>query len=200
MARTEVKPPRALANEHTLIAQRYAGYLVGHPYRQPQQTTTVKIDRRRKWKEPSVVADDCIFCVRMTDEEAVRRVVGYQYQIDIESTRTKYQYYINWLGRNAGDVPEPENVIQTPWQGLKNTNKANLRRFCELFQDTVTEKRPNGWKTRPFPFVKLPLRIKRKLCIEWNHLYLPWMEENGLQYDFENRLFWCEVPDEPALR
>ena len=167
MAREEVQPPMELVDEHTLIAQCYAGYLVGHPYRQPQQKTTVEIDQRREWKEPAVVADDCIFCVRLTDAEAVRRVEGYQYQIDIESTRTKFHYFDDWLARNAGDVPEPEPDSRPsfPWTGWW-PNKANIRRFCELFQGMATPKRPNGWDTRPFPLIALPLRIKRKLCIE----------------------------------
>ncbi len=190
MARREVKPPRVLVNEHTLIAQRYAGYLVGHPYRQPQQTTTVNVDRRRVWKEPAVVADGCIFCARMTDAEAVRRIDGYQYQIDIESTRTKWQHFNHWVTHSGEDVPEPELGIHNPWSGIWQPKQANIRRFCELFQDAASPKRPNGWNTRPLPFITLPLRIKRKLCVEWNHLYLPWMAENNLQYDFENHLFW----------
>lgn len=187
MARETVNPPQELADEHTLIAQRYAGYLVGHPYRNKQQTTEVTVDRRRRWREPAVVADDCIFCARLTDEEAIRRVAGYQYQIDIESTRSKRQHFTAWVDSGAPDVPEP---------GRHEASKANLRRFCELFADMPTEKRPEGWRTRPLPFITLPLRLKRKLCIEWNHLYRRWMEENDLQYDFEAREFYREVPDE----
>jgi hypothetical protein len=186
MAQQTVHPPRKLADEHTLIAQRYAGYLVGHPYRQPQQTTTVEIDRGRRWKEPAVVTDDCLFCVRLTDEEAVRRVAGFQYQIDIEATRTKRVYFVAWIGSGSSDVPEP---------GTYEGSKINLRRFCELFQDAPTDGRPNGWGVRPLPLVALPLRLKRKLCIEWNHIYLPWMEEEGLEYDFEVRAFYREVDE-----
>lgn len=182
--REVAKPPHALADEHTLVAQRYAGYFVGHPYRNSQQTRTVEIDRRRRWKEPAIVADDCLFCARLTDEVAERRVAGYQYQIDIESTRMKRQYFTEWIDTGSSDVPEP---------GIYESSKVNLRRFCELFQDVAREDRPDGWVTRPLPFIMLPLRLKRKLCIEWNHLYLPWMEENGLEYDFEKREFWHEI-------
>ncbi len=189
MAREEVKPPRELADEHTLIAQRYAGALVGHPYRVKQQGTEVTVDRRRPWKELAVVADDCIFCVRLTDEEAVRRVAGFQCAIDVEAIRTKGMHYMGWLSSGSPDVIDPgEGLSHT-----HETNQANRRRFCELFQDMPTEKRPDGWRMRPFPLVALPLRLKRKMCVEWNHLYIRWMEEEGLQYDFAERVFWHEV-------
>lgn len=195
MEREVVKPPRAVVDEHTLIAQRYAGYLVGHPYRQAQQTTNITVDLTRAWREPPVVADDCIFCVRLTDEEAVRRVAGYQYQIDVEVLRSKWVHYAKWVSSRSPDVPEPDVDMRN--------NPVNYRRFCELFQDAHTVSPPNqwraatkhrdGWKTRPFPMVSLPLRIKRKLCIEWNHLYLAWMAEEGVEYDFEEREFLREA-------
>ncbi len=188
MLREEVTPPRTLADEHTLIAQRYAGALVGYSYRNDQQSKVITVDRSRPWREPVVIADDCLFCVRLTDEEAVRRVEGFQHQIDIEATRLKYQHLQRWLLSGAPEVPSP---------GHDHYTRANVRRFCELFQDMPTEKRPNGWNTKPFPLVALPLRIKRKMCVEWNHLYLRWMEENGLQYDFAQHVFWHDVVATP---
>lgn len=185
MVRQVVKPPHELSDEHTLLAQKYAGALVGHPYRNRQQTTFVTVDRRRRWKEPSVVADDCIFCVRLTDEEAIRRVAGYQHQIDIESTRAKMMHFATWHAGGASDgVPEPD----------EERSVANLRRFVELFQDMPTEKRPNGWRLRPLPFITLPLRLKRRLCIEWNHCYIVWLASNpAIHYDFDTREFYQDV-------
>ena len=55
--------PQALADQHTLIAQRYAGYFVKHPYRAAQQRTgpgAIQVEWNRDWKEPVVVADDRI--------------------------------------------------------------------------------------------------------------------------------------------
>jgi hypothetical protein len=188
MARQEVKPPQELADEHTLAAQRYAGFFIGHPYRNPQmqRLEPSDIDRSRVWKEPNVVADKCIFCSRLTDEEAERRIAGFQYQIDIEATRAKAVHFQKWLESGSSDVPEPDEA----------GSMANRRRFCELFQDMPTERRPTGWKTKPLPLVKLPLRLKRKLCVEWNHIYLLWMKENDLQYDFEKHEFYREVLDD----
>lgn len=192
MAHLVVKPPQELADEHTLAAQRYAGYFVGHPYRQPQQTSTVEVDRQREWKEPNIVADDCIFCARLTDDEAERRIAGMQYAIDIEATRAKSQYYLGWLASGSPDVIDPGGEMPLS----RETQLVNRRRFCELFQDMPTERRPVGWRIRPLPLVALPLRLKRKLCIEWNHLYLPWMKAEGLQYDFGKHEFYREMPDE----
>ena len=192
MVRQIVPLPHELADQHTLLAQKYAGALVGHPYRNDQQTVFIKVDRRRRWKEPAVVADDCIFCTRLTDEEAERRILGFQFQIDIEATRAKHIHLKSWIEGDSSDVPDPK-----PYKGTK-FNQTNIRRFVELFQDMRTEKRPNGWKTRPFPLVDLPLRLKRKLCVEWNHCYTKWMAENALQYDFEERIFFRELSEAEA--
>ena len=59
--RAVVELPQTLADEHTLIAQRYAGYFVGHPYRAAQQRVgpdAICVDTAKAWKEPSVTADD----------------------------------------------------------------------------------------------------------------------------------------------
>jgi len=47
--------------------------------------------------------------------------------------------------------------------------------------------------------VELPLRLKRKLCIEWNHLYRAWLEEHpDSWYDFDEREFYREIEEPPA--
>ncbi len=148
MVRETVKPPQELADAHTLAAQRYAGYLVGHPYRNERQSTIVTVDRQHVWKEPAIVADDCIFCVRLTDEEATERVLGFQFAIDKEATHLKRMYLMAWVASGSPDVPEPH---------IPHGSRRNLRRFVELFQDMPTAKRPNGWKLRPLPFYKLPI-------------------------------------------
>jgi hypothetical protein len=195
--REVVDPPREVADEHTLIAQRYAGYFVGHPYRAEQQGTTITIDRTREWREPSAVRCDCELCVRLTDAEAIRRVAGYQWQLDIESTRTKGRHYAVWMESGDPRIPEPADHI---W----SHSQANLRMFVELFQSEPREGRehpygrkaqPLGWRLRPLPMVDLPLRLKRKLCVEWNHALRSWMIRDMVFYDFEQREFWREVPD-----
>ena len=178
--RSEVKPPQELVDEHTLLAQKYCGYLVGYHYQNPQLTSTVEVDTSRPWREPPIIQDDCIFCQRLTDAEAERRVLGFQYQLDKEVLRLKRRYFNAWLypnGKVEAD-PEPEK----------------LREFCELFQDMPTERRPTGWRTKPFPIYKLPIRLKRKLCIEWNHGYMAWLTSNpNVYYDFDQKQFYQEI-------
>lgn len=178
-----VNPPQNIVDEHTLLAQYYAGYLVGHPYRNEQQTVVITVDHDLEWKEPAVVADGCLFCAKLTDETAIKRIAGYQWQLDMEATRGKVTHYSVWVQSDDPRIPSP---VDYGW----GSNAANLREFVELFQNDTSERRPDGWRTRPFPLVDLPLRLKRKLCVEWNHLLLNWMFDEDLDYDFETREFY----------
>lgn len=191
--RTRFNPPQAIADQHTLIAQRYAGYFIGHGFRAAQQRedpTAIQVESA-PWKEPLVVGDDCVFCRRLTDEDAERRVAGYQHAIDIEVLRPHAQQYREWLVAGGDDVPEIEEVQidEVVMRCGVSMSQANRRRFIEKFGDSM--------KVRSLPMIDLPLRLKRKLCIEWNHLYRDWMAETeGVEYDAENREFY-RVSDEP---
>lgn len=188
--RVIVEFPQALADEHTLIAQRYAGYFVGHAYRAAQQRVgpdAIRVDRTRPWTEPRVVADNCEFCVRLTDEDAIRRVAGYQHAIDIEVLRPHALAYATWLGSAA----RREEVLYGEGKSAEGGTSASDRRtFINTHKDIL--------QIRPYPMVDLPLRLKRKLCIEWNHVYRDWMRENeGVRYDAATRDFYREVEEPP---
>jgi hypothetical protein len=198
-----IQPPHSLADAHTLIAQHYAGALVGHPYRAGQQDQRLIEVSTDPWREPNVVADSCVFCRALNDAEATRRVAGYQHQLDTEATRNKGRYYTAWVQSGSRHVPDPES---SNWPH----SAVNLRAFCELFQNEPRPERegawakgpqPQGWRTRPFPLVNLPMRLKRKLCIEWNHLYIAWMEDAWIDnmdiitYDFATQQFMIDVQD-----
>ena len=194
LVREVVKPPQDVADAHTLAAQYFAGFFFGHPFRQDQQRherTAFHVSPQR-WREPVVVADDCVLCQLLTDESAERRVAGFQWQLDIEATRTKGRHYSDWVRSGDPRVPEPQEEV---W----HHSAANLRRFVELFQNEplpangYREARPHGWLTRPLPIVDLPLRLKRKLCIQWNHILLGWMLGAGLSYDVGERVFYHMV-------
>ena len=188
-----VNPPQEIADKLALAAQYYAGSLVGHPYTSAQygKPNTSHVDKARAWRERAIMPDDCVFCEKMTDEDVVRRIDGYQHQIDIEVLRRKHAPYTAWIDSH-GDVPDPG----------KSGSAANRRKFVELHQDMKTEKRPSGWRERPFPLVSLSMRHKRKLCATWNHILLEWMEENGLHYDFDDKQYLREptpkLPDSDA--
>jgi hypothetical protein len=193
--RVAIPLPQALADQHTLIAQRYAGYFVGHPYRAAQQRTgpgAIVVEKQKPWVEPAVVSDDCVFCQRLTDRDAERRVNGYQHAIDIEVLRSRAASFADWLASCAPDVVELEEVAigeTVVRRGVMNSAR-NRRAYIAA--------RPHEFDTTALAMVDLPLRLKRKLCIEWNHLYRDWISEHpGAWYDFEAREFYREV-DEPA--
>jgi hypothetical protein len=189
MMRAIVEFPQSLADEHTLVAQRYAGYFVGHPYRAAQQRVgpdAIRVDASKEWKEPLVTADDCEFCRRLTDEDAIRRVAGYQHAIDIEVLRPHALAYATWLGSTARHEDLRSSGGDKP-RGL-STSASDRRAFIETHSEIL--------QIQPYPMIELPLRLKRKLCIEWNHLYRDWMRENpGIRYDADTRDFYRNVTE-----
>lgn len=194
--RYPVDPPPSLADQHTLVAQRYAGYFIGHPYRAAQQRVgpgAIQVDQSRAWQEPAVVSDGCEFCRRLTDEEAERRVAGYQHAIDIEVLRPHALAYAEWLGSDGPVVFEEVNIAGMVKRRGVGASQANRRKFIETHGDVIDVK--------PLPLIDLPLRLKRKLCIEWNHLYRDWLLEHpDVRYDFATRTFYREiaVPEDEA--
>lgn len=219
-----------IADQIAIVAQKYAGYFTGNDYRFDQQAAYViskdpnlkGIHIGKKWKEPVVMSDDCDFCQRLTDAEAVRRVAGFQHQIDIEIIRGKSGHYSNWLRSGSPDVVEFQEVTEkvrlhpeattAPFEYVemrrtvgKQDSEANRRRFIELFQNVPRttangRERPDGWQHKAMPMVDLPLRLKRKLCVEWNHVYRDYLIKHPkVYYDFETKDFYKEVdPPEPC--
>lgn len=209
------------ADKITLIAQRYAGYFIGHPYSFDQQAGwQVQIDptkrgihvEKKAWKEPVVLADDCEFCKRLTDESAESRVAGFQHQIDIEVLRVKTGFYHTWLEECGPDVVEfleRDIELETEDEGSatvrvacgRENSAANRRAFIRTEQDKPRltrsgANRPDGWMQKALPMVDLPLRLKRKMCIEWNHVYVEYLEQNPtVIYDFERKDFFMEMPE-----
>ncbi len=196
LIRVTVTPPQSLADAHTLVAQKYAGYFLGHPYRAAQQKVgpnAIEIDWSREWREPPVVADDCEFCARLTDAEAERRLAGYQYAIDIEAIRPYGAQYADWLARTSGETALGALTSQLP--SMSGIDAKRRRQFLEEHEGTFLH--------RAISMVSLPLRLKRKLCIEWNHLYVDWLQqEPGVRYDPDTREFYREqdaiTPQDPA--
>lgn len=207
MTRVIIKPSRDdISTPHTLIAQKYAGALVGHSYRHRQQTENtvangnIVIDKAT-WKEPVVFADDCDFCqLSLTDSDVTRRVAGYQHQIDIEVMRGHTRSYNDWLSECGPEVIERYVIAGEGVEreyGVQNS-RVNRRLFCETRQDQPNRHSEDGWKQKPFPMIALPLRLKRKLCIEWNHLYRDYLVTNPqYHYDFEKHEFY-EDREPPA--
>lgn len=217
--RQVINVPQSVIDEHALVAQTYAGFLVGHPVRAERYTYpitqpgAVTVDYNHPWVEPNPVQDDCMFCQRLNDAEAERRVFGFQAAIDKEVLARKWEHLSNWC--READEDEIPNVffmapratqasdgrtIMVPQRDVSKMSGdfENRRCFIELRQHEprVTrfgEPRPDGWRLKSAPIVRLPLRLKRKMCIDWNHVYARWMAEKGLSYDFEKREFFKDV-------
>jgi hypothetical protein len=188
--RIVVEFPQTLADQHTLIAQRYAGYFAGHMFRAQQQRVgpgAIRLDASKPWPEPMVTSDGCDFCEHLTDDDAERRVAGYQHAIDIEVLRPHALAYATWLG--AGGQRDRAAMATGGKRQSVNASASDRRAFIVSHADIL--------QVRPLPLIDLPLRLKRKLCIEWNHLYRDWLRDSpGLCYDFERREFYRDV-DEP---
>lgn len=218
--RQTVNVPQSVIDEHAMVAQTYAGFLVGHPVRAARYTTplpgSVDIDRTRPWTEPNPVQDDCVFCVRLTDEEAERRVFGFQAAIDKEVLGRKWAHLSHWVSfADEADIPtviykdapvdleQPDGTTKPIYQrdvSAMSSDHANRRRFIENEQYKPRQTqggqpRPEGWNTKAASIVSLPLRIKRKMCIDWNHVYTRWMAAESLTYDFDKREFYRDIED-----
>lgn len=189
--------PRAIIDQHTLIAQKYAGWFFGFGYQYLQSGTGPQaVTKTGPWKEPVVVRDECEFCTRMSDEDVIRRVNGFQHQIDIEVLRAYDDRYTSWLVQRVDEVPETVEITVTEKlvvsKGVTSSAK-NRRAFIERYVDPLVLREKTGMTA--LPLVRLPLRLKRKLCIEWNHLYRDFLKENpNVEYDWEKREFVIRLP------
>ena len=109
--------------------------------------------------------------------------------IDIEVLRARSNLYADWLA-SGKEVPDSEEVTiagVTKQRGI-SISPRNRRRFIELHAEK--------FETVGVNMIELPLRLKRKLCIEWNHLYRDWLRANpGTHYDFEKREFYQDILD-----
>jgi hypothetical protein len=202
MPRVRYKLPQALIDQHTLIAQRYAGWFFGRPFRHQQEQigpSAITYEGER-WREPVVVEDDCEFCRRMTDEDVERRIAGYQHQLDIEVLRPHMTEYSEWLAQKVDEVPEKQAVMyndQIYERGITGS-QVNRRTFIEKYIEPRMKK--IATLVAPLPMVRLPFRLKRKLCIEWNHLYRDFLAEHPeITYDFEKREFMIDLPEPKPL-
>ncbi len=198
MVASIVPVPQSVIDEHAMVAQTYAGFLLGHPIRAARYTTplrgSVEVDWSRPWVEPNPLQDDCVFCVRLTDEEAVRRVEGFQWAIDKEVIGAKGNYFNTWMEERGLSYETPEGRRALLRTFIAETQYKPIPEHQSHWNNSIiVPARPNGWKTKAAPLVNFPLRLKRKMCIDWNHVYTRWMEKEGLHYNFDDREFYKEL-------
>lgn len=194
--RIKVYVPQRISDQHTLAAQAMAGFLVGHPYRHYQQSATILVDESKAWREPVVLRDKCLFCERMTDESVKQRIMGYQAAIDKESISPVGSMYQEWL-TECGPTVIDVNEMDTPDGKVRRGNQMSMRNRRAFLAENAS------WiAQQPFPMFELPMRLQRKLCIQWNHIYTDWMAESPekeIQYDWEQHEFFRMTTDPITL-
>jgi hypothetical protein len=204
--KVHVNPPQSVADDLALTAQKYVGYFTGHPTHARQWPVvlpgSVTIDKE-PWREPVVVFDKCLFCKDMTDEVVLRRIEGYQAAIDKEVLGRKWGHFQRWAEANGYSVSTLNYYTSVHWplwrRFIVETQDVPREWKREWLNTDEVRSRPNGWNVKAFPLVDLPFRLKRKLCVEWNHVYTAWMTSvEVIQYDFETRIFYIEKEEDNA--
>lgn len=171
--------PLWVADQYVAVAQTYAGYFWGKKVTSAQMTpitddeegyardTSVKM-LDEDWVEPFDIEDDCPFCQRMTDESVEQRVAAFQWEIDKE-------------------VSARMRVRQGPsHSAFDETPDGRVAYHAEVDQH-LTE---NPDLFRPLPLIRLPFRLKRLLCIQWNHVVRDWMH-NDPRYAYKDGHYYA---------
>lgn len=157
------KWPLTIADQMASAAQKMAGYFTGKPVTVKQMgqlkvtehgeiDTTVEMNDQQ-WTEPFELADDCLFCMKMTDQSVLDRVAGFQWAMDKEVA--------NRFG--AGLSQESNAPKHYQW----NDTHAERREYHDLLKPWYVD-HPQLLKV--VTLIDLPLHLKRTLCIQWNHI------------------------------
>ena len=142
--------PQQMADEIALIFQRYVGYFHGYHVRGTQMSTYVE-RTNEPWKEPVVIADDCMFCSRMTDEDVRVRISGFMKAMAKE------------IGAGL--------TIPFVYTSIINADPATID--WDEIEKGFTE--AEG-RSRLYRFDRMPLRLQRKIIIEVNHVWLKYLK------------------------
>lgn len=158
--------PQRVADEVTCAAQRMVGYFYGTHITAAQMLlpenlgTAMQYDPSamstgEMWTEPFEPGDECVFCQRTTDESIVERLDSFQYEIDKES---------------GADY----RLLQTLSRAEKQAIRAELRAAIGTGRTFV-----------PFDLTLLPQHLQRTLVIQWNHIFLRWLQRD-LRYRYNS--------------
>ncbi len=195
--RQKVEVPQAVIDEHTAVAQTYAGYLVGHPIRAARYTTplkgSVQIDWNTPWAEPNPMQDTCVFCLLLNDFSVEKRVAGFQAAIDKEVLATKRLYFDKWVAATGLPPFGDETQKHAAWRVFIREHQYKSIPAHQGQWGSWKPEKPGGWSTKAADLTSLPLRLKRKMVIGWNHCYTKWMEKEGLSYDFDAHEFYRDL-------
>jgi hypothetical protein len=106
--------------------------------------------------------------------------------------RARAASFAEWLASGSDEIAEVEEIVvggEKIRRGIVNS-AANRRAFIETHAAE--------FDVNALSMVELPLRLKRKLCIEWNHLYVAWLNsQRDTWYDFDDHEFYREIDEAP---
>lgn len=181
--------PVRVADQLVLAAQRYVGYFYGEYVRATQMHPNTRIEdgvvtdpsvhlTGEEWVEPFEPGDECKFCQRMTDQSIEDRVEAFQWELDKESHH------------------HPPQFAEPGWR------QAHAQEIARNVETVRASGRSDTGIWAPFDLTALPTRLKRSLCIEWNHIWRGW-EREDLRYVEKDRewfMLYTERLDGPDQR
>ncbi len=165
---------QGLADEWTLIAQRFVGYWHGYPV-QGLQLSPVTLIGDQAWVEPMDESDDCSFCTATSPERVEARILGYQHALDKEFIR------INSVAvSQAADVwryekkhgAREKDFGETRIEALAHDNYNDYRILVTWVERNCKDE---DIEAHSYEFVDLPYYLKFRLCVLWNHALNRWL-------------------------
>lgn len=183
--------PLTVADLMTERAQIMVGYFTGHPVTVDQMgalrvTEQGEIDRTVEqadvnWTEPFELADDCLFCERMTDQTVVDRVAGFQWALDKEVA-----------GRFGAGLAEGSGTLNVPKHYDFADTDEGRRAYHDILKPWYAE---HPMLLKVIPLIDLPLHLKRTLCIQWNHIVRDYLklDPRFVYHEATDMYYWMNV-------
>lgn len=169
--------PTKIADEYVRVAQRFVGYFYGKHVTAGQMGLMMTDERgdydssvtltEEDWVEPFEMEDDCQLCKRMTDKSVEERVAAFQWELDKEAGAR--------ISASGGPRHTEYGV------------SAEARREYHAAVDLHLKEHPELWC--PIPLIKLPQRVQRALCIQWNHVVRDWLQSDP-RYCYSNGQYY----------
>jgi hypothetical protein len=167
---------QALADQWTHEAQKFVGYWHGVQVTGVQLSAKVNVTDV-PWEEPLDETDGCVFCERMTEELVEERILGFQHEMDNEVVRIN-----SWVRAASGDmdISEQAFAFTADREEFAAHHAAVMKAYALA---------PAQFDPRPYDFISLPFYLKWRLCVNWNHVLVRWLDAHPTyEYSFEKRL------------
>ncbi len=180
--------PMTVADRMTEMAQKMVGYFTGKDVRVKQMggiktTERGEVDLTTEvsnvdWTPPFEVADECVFCLKMTDESVMDRVAGFQWALDKEVA-----------GRFGAGLGK---ATTTPKHYEHDDTHEQRQEYHDQLVAFYAE---HPLLFGVIPLIDLPLELKRTLCIQWNHIVRDHLKADPrfIYREEDGMYFWMAV-------